>query len=206
MNGAIWLMERCGVADALIGDLVEASAHHRHHWFWRHAVAEAVAALARDIAAHPILALRAVLIGFLLWSLGRLPLDWLWSQLNVGFVLAMVHVGLRHQIAIMSGIARTMLFMPAWVGLGWLLARLHRTRTPAMVLIFLAVTWFLTFPATWRLLLDAIDHARFRPYFAVNLFGLIVFNLSVIAGALRVGRVPVLTTPNTKTDGSIKAN
>jgi hypothetical protein len=43
-----------------------------------------------------------------------------------------------------------MLFIPASFGVGRLVARLHRTRTPAMVLTFLVVTWFLNIPDFWR--------------------------------------------------------
>ena len=149
MRIAIWLMERGGVAAVLIGDLVEASARHRSVWLWWQASGAIAGALARDISAHPVVALRAVSLGLVLLATCQPPMEWLWRQLNLPFSLAVVHFGLEHQIALTASIVRSMLFMPTSFGIGWLVARLHRSRTPAMVLGFLMVTWCLSIPHFW---------------------------------------------------------
>ncbi len=186
MRPTIWLMERFGVADELIGDLAEASAHHRSVWLWWEATAAIASALTRDIVRHPVLALRATTVGMVALMLFRTPTEWLWYQVDMTamYRLGLGFLGLEHRYALASGIVRTILWAPSWLGTGWLMIRLQRTRTPVMVLPLLALTWSRDFPECWRLLSNALDQARFRPYLAVNLIGLIVFNLSIIAGAV----------------------
>jgi hypothetical protein len=185
MRPTIWLMEHFGVADALIGDLVEASAHHRSVWLWWQATGAIAAALARDIVGHPVLALRATMVGMLALAFCRIPLEWLWYQVDMTamYRLGLGFLGLEHRYALASGIVRTILWTPSWLGTGWLMVRLQRSRTPVMVLPLLAFTWSRDIPEFWRLLSSALDQTRFRPYLAVNLFGLFMFNLSILVGA-----------------------
>ena len=185
MRPTIWLMERFGVAHELIGDLAEASARHRAAWLWWEATAAIAAALAKDIVGHPVLALRATLVGMAALMLFRTPTEWLWYQVDMTamYRLGLGFLGLEHRYALASGIVRTILWTPSWLVTGWLMIRVQRARTPVMVLPLLALTWSRDFPEFWRLLSNALDQARFRPYLAVNLVGLIVFNLSIIVGA-----------------------
>jgi hypothetical protein len=75
MRAAIWLLERFDVADALMGDLVEASAHHRSMWLWWQATAAIASALVKDIGRHPVLALRATVVGMCALTLFRIPTE-----------------------------------------------------------------------------------------------------------------------------------
>lgn len=202
MRAAIWLMERFGVADALMGDLVEASAHHRSMWLWWQAIAAIASALAKDIGRHPVLALRATVVGMCALTLCSIPTEWLWRQVNMPLMYALGYVGLQHQHVLASEMVRTMLFTPSALGTGWFVARLHRTRTPAMVLPLLALTWSIDVPEFWRVLMNALDQARFRPYLAVNLFWLVMFNLSILVGAVWKRR-GAPTTPDLKTGPSL---
>jgi hypothetical protein len=176
-------MECFGVDQALIGDLVEASAARRSLWLWRQAIGAIAVAFARDIAQQPIVVVRAVLVGFMLSIASGILFEWTWDRLATPFLYALPHLGLEHQIALTSGIVRTIMYVPLAFSIGWLVVRLNRTGTPVAVVTFLAVSWYLAAPESWRLLTNSADQARFRPYLVANLLGLLTFTFSVAAGA-----------------------
>src|SRR5436190_926291 len=62
----LWLMERFGVGQDLVGDLIERFARGRSRiWFWRQALLAIAIGSVRDIAGHKLLFVRAVVIGLL---------------------------------------------------------------------------------------------------------------------------------------------
>jgi hypothetical protein len=141
-------------------------------------------ALARDLRAHPIIVVRAAVLGFLLLQTSRVPFEWMWQRLNPVFFGALPHMGLEHQAALTSGFFRTITAIPLACSIGWVVARVNRTRTPVAVLAFLMLSWYLAAPEFWRLLTNSVDQGRFRPYLALNVFGFLAFTLSVVTGAL----------------------
>src|SRR5438309_4108774 len=65
MNAAITVMDRLGVADALVGDLLEQRRQGRSAlWFWWQTVAAIVLTATRDVRLHPLLIIRAIVLGW----------------------------------------------------------------------------------------------------------------------------------------------
>jgi hypothetical protein len=185
MKIAIWLMDRFGVDEGLVGDLTEENAPHRSHvWIWRQAIAAIVGAGARDLRAHPVLSGGAVIVGLSLLWLSHDIEDWLWGYLNVFYFRAVMYVGIRHQTGWVSGIVVSVVAIPFWFCIGWLVARLHRMRTSAAVFAFLAVMWCFALPVSWRQFDNALRDVRFGPYFAVEVAAMCLLTVSVLAGAL----------------------
>jgi hypothetical protein len=184
MKASIRLMERFGVNRALIGDLVEGAAGRPARWLRRQTVGAIAVALARDLRAHPIIVVRATILGYLLLEMSRVPLQWMWRLLDPRLFAGLPGMGLEHQVALTSGFVRTILAVPLSFSIGWVVARLNRTRTPVAIVAFLTLYWYLTAPEFCRLAMNSVDQGRFRPYLALNLFGIIAFTLSVIGGAL----------------------
>lgn len=70
MRLAFWLMDRFGVPEPLVGDLLEERSRHRSAlWQWRQTLVAILWTVARDIRAHRWLAARAVVTG---WAVGQL--------------------------------------------------------------------------------------------------------------------------------------
>jgi hypothetical protein len=134
MRLAFWLMNRFGVPEPLVGDLLEERSRRRSAlWQWRQTVVAILWAVARDIRAHRWLAARAVLTG---WAVGQLaapvwriamPLmsgAWVsnseqWLSNSLGFPIVPLPF-----LIVMSATA---------VITGWVVARLHRGFEMSMV-------------------------------------------------------------------------
>jgi hypothetical protein len=71
--------------------------------------------------------------------------------------------------------------IPGWIVIGWLVARFSAT-TP--VVVYVIVNWMLVAPDIWRQAGNALEAARFRPYFYVAIARETLFGISVLAGAL----------------------
>ena len=109
--------------------------------------------------------------------------SWLWDQVNMPFSQMMFAIGVRY-LPFPAAAANMLLAIPASFCVGWLIARLHPTRTPAPVLAFLVATWCFASPAYARQVSNALGDPRFRPFLAVQLIGICAFSVSVLAGGL----------------------
>jgi hypothetical protein len=185
MTASICLMERFGVNQALIGDLAERAADRRALWLWRQAAGAIAMALARDARAHPIIVVRAVVLGFLLFEASRVPFYWVWRLLDPVFFAALRLMGVQHLGVLTSGFVKTITAIPLSFSIGWLVVRLNRTHTPVAIIAFLTLSCYLAAPEFWRLAMNSVGQGRFRPYLALNVFRFAAFTLSVAAGALR---------------------
>lgn len=144
---AIRLLERFGPADeALVGDLQEEFAGGRSaSWFWRQTLVAIVMTTASDLRAHPFLAARAVVVGWItllafiaivaplldLEIFARLY-DWL-----------IVKYGSRDLP--MLWLTHYQFWMLLWAShlvSGWAIARLHRRAAAGAIIAFaLTVMW-----------------------------------------------------------------
>jgi hypothetical protein len=137
---ATWLLERFDVDEALVGDLAEE--HGRNHsraWFWRQTVVAVIKKGAADVRSHKLLAVRAVVIGWMVESLVGwttkqfvIPLlqgSWSWrSEVWLDAQLGFRIVPLPFLITAAIGAVVT----------GWVVARVHRPRAMSMLLIYMA--------------------------------------------------------------------
>jgi hypothetical protein len=188
MSAACWLMDRLGVGEAVIGDLVEqVRAGRSRAWFWRQAFGAIGAGLVSDIRTHPVLVLRAVVIGLLLrqaiiawWGWVEPEMDsWVGRQLLDVFDLH------RPMLIFNVSLVNTLITMPGWCFTGWCVARFHR---PRVALVLVAALWGLMLPHYARQIHHALTDPTFGRYRTVHIVTLSAsmgaFTLSVLAGAL----------------------
>jgi hypothetical protein len=138
---AMWLLHRLMIrndGDAIIGDLQEQYHHGRSAaWFWRQVLIAIVVDASRDMRVHGLLAIRAVVTGFvaftlLAWLLTRVAVNSLAMYVPVSWLLP--HSGYPRGIEIVAAL----LMCVATFSSGWLVARFHRAHLAGTVLVYFA--------------------------------------------------------------------
>jgi hypothetical protein len=110
--------------DALAGDLVEQYRHGRSGaWFWRQVVLAILAGVGKGVRDHKLLAVRAIAIGLACYLLSAFPIIWLAQWLaNEGLLrFFWSSIWLTYTACAVSG---------------WIVARLHRHISLAMVCVY----------------------------------------------------------------------
>jgi len=153
-----WLLERLAPRhrrESLMGDLLEQFHRGRSAWWYRRQVFGTIlAGIVADVAAHKLLALRALALGwsalFLLLQFGGPLLEearralfrqWgttLWGESEVLRVLWVYY-----------GIPFVLLSCSMFMAIGWMVGRLHRRHLPGVVVVFSAT---LLIPAAFQAL------------------------------------------------------
>jgi hypothetical protein len=184
---ATWLLEHLQSSpsnDSLAGDLFEEYGHGRSRlWYWKQVLAAIVVSACREIAAHPVLALRAIVVGWAVWyfyavavipalivPLARRILPTAWAMTSSPFVITW-----------------WALWAPIYAVSGWAVARLHRPHRIAMVLAFAASIFLYELrmlPWIWFHARNSLTSTRFLPYLVFDWQALIVSPLSALLGGL----------------------
>ena len=185
MNTAHWLMERGGVAQPVVGDIVEEAVRRSSLWRWKQVAWAVWRALLSDATSHPVILIRGIAIGwFFLLPVSQAVLEWVWSAVNLRWIMFVVHIGLRHHLNPLTGLLRILLAVPLWIAVGWLVRRASASPTPAAVVTVIGLRWALAVPSDAHLVFNAIEQSRFLPYAIVNGIGLAVVSASLLTGAL----------------------
>jgi hypothetical protein len=126
---ATWLLERFCADVALAGDLVEQYREGKSlAWSWKQAIAAVGVYSVSQIVEHKWLAVRAIATGYVIWYV-----------LNKLFL----HGVLKPLMASDDGMALQVVYMfigyAFWIANGWIIARLHRPYSAAMVMAY--VLW-----------------------------------------------------------------
>lgn len=117
---ATWLIERFCGEPAIAGDLIEVYQERRSAlWFWRQALIAVVACSATRVWDHKWLAIRAIATGYVFSSI-------------------VIRFGMREIVhpwwdAVAPPALYPIVASLAWLGNGWLIGRLHRPYSTAMV-------------------------------------------------------------------------
>jgi hypothetical protein len=172
---AIWLMETFNVGQALTGDVIERYARGRSRvWFWRQALLAIALGSVKDLVEHKLLFARALLVGYAS----------LWALTNLAYMV----VPLFMDVAPVRQVFVLRLLMFAIVMLiGWLIGRLHRPHSGAMVLGFVAVVWLLSGPQMVRNISNALQHERFRQYVEAWFMNRVYESVFMVAGGILSG-------------------
>jgi hypothetical protein len=193
MKAACWLMERFGVAPALIGDILEGAAQHSVVWSRAQAVGAISSAVTRELRQHPVIILRAIVMGWWLYSLFnrtlqphdalvRPPTDDLW-------LMARALIGFEMKIWLMKVTAAAVI--------GFTVSRLHRPHGMTAALSY--VTTLLLLYAWASLdeiprMLNGREHSPFAALVVPNLvlvcaMAFVIVPVTVMIGAaLGAGR------------------
>jgi hypothetical protein len=183
---ATWLLEhfRSGSEnDYIRGDLMEAyEAGRSRTWYWKEVLAAIVVGFRNEIATHPLLALRALSVG--------------WATLFLyGYGFELLSVPLVKRFVAFSGYPSFLLFgltlslcgLFGCAASGWLVAWLHRSHRVAMVLLFSASLFIFqlqALPGIWRQTVDALTNTRFLPYLMIGLERQFLWPALILFGGL----------------------
>lgn len=187
---ATWLLERLGSdprSEQIVGDLMEQYANGRTRaWYWRQVTAAILVSFVEQVSSHKLLALRALLVGWLTWDF-----------LREGTVMA-----LRATVNPWSMRLPVLASLVWWtVGLfncavtGWIVGRFSRaSRVPILLLfsftVFLwreqVVQWPLRVDAPWLFYggINAVRDSRYGPAFAHELVFIVSGFLCILLGGL----------------------
>lgn len=148
-----WLLTRFGVSEALVGDLSEQYSQGRSRlWYWRQGLVAIGAGAFTDIRSHKGLALRGVIVGFILGSLfARMmyPLAYLDQWLFVTGLAEVREWWPDHQLLM------AVLPLVGCFGIGWIVVRWHGMST-----VVLLVATVVVVDALWLSVLIVVDGPR----------------------------------------------
>jgi hypothetical protein len=197
LSCATWLLTTFGSGpsvDALAGDLSED--YHRGRstaWLWRQVLMGVLVSFWCELRRHPILAVRAVVLGSVVFNLAMLA-GWLLLSRLSGFLGGTQLAGrLQLRFLIYSIVAVALTWCAALLA-GWTAARLHRQhRTMAILCIVATALPFCLLDAElYRLVGNTLTHERYLPYLLVHLLHQAGVVLGLMLGGLAV-------TPETTT-------
>ena len=133
---ATWLLERFCADVALAGDLIEQYREGKSlAWYWKQAIAAVSVYSVSQILEHKWLAVRAVATGYVIWYV-----------LNNMFL----H-GVLKPVMETNGLRVAYIFIgyAFWITNGWLIARLHRPYSAAMVMAYVLWAIVASVPAVY---------------------------------------------------------
>jgi hypothetical protein len=182
---ATWLLEhfRSGSGgDYITGDLMEAYQRGRSRaWYWKQVLTAIVVSFYQEIMAHPLLALRAVAIG---WAATWFSFDYGIRPLAPLLRRFVVFSGYPFGPSMLIGFALSLLVLAAS---GWFVARLHHSHRVAMVLLFAASVFIFqlqALPSIWRSAADTLTNTRFLPYLIYGLERQFLWPAAIVFGGL----------------------
>ncbi len=191
MRPACWLMQRVGVDEGLIGDLVEAhDAGRPLLWFWRQALTAIITRVWYVARTHKVLALRAVALGWLLKWLLASPTTYVANLFGVptGNWLLRAELPLFRFAWLQWDISEVLVGCVAACAIGWSVGRAHREYAVPLTALFVLTMLILTLPLYWRVGQDLVwaRGSLFHRAVATLLYFGVGRPVSMVLGALSV--------------------
>ena len=141
-----WLLERFCADPGLAGDLIEEYRERRSAaWYWKQAVVAVSVYPVSQIIEHKWLALRAIATGYLIWYV-----------FNATLLKGLFRPWLGDDATLVRG-AYLLLAYALWMGNGWIIAKLHRPYSTAMVLAYVLWAIVASVPPVYARALGALD-------------------------------------------------
>jgi len=131
-----WLLERFCADAGLAGDLIEEyRARQSRVWYWKQALAAVCVYPIAQIIEHKWLAIRAIATGYVIWY----------------FVNNMFLHGVLKPVMDTSALRVAYIFIgyACWIANGWIIARLHRPYSTAMVMAYVLWAIVASVPAVY---------------------------------------------------------
>ena len=187
---ATWLLQRFASGsrgESLVGDLLERYQQKRSRsWYWRQAVTAILVRTTSEVAAHKLLAVRAVAVGTLASVLFTVPVHWLSEITRASindWIVASGHYAFW-PVLLSGPLSITVFECVAGAAIGAIVARLHQLHAAAMVCL-VSASFLLFEMGLAALLLSTQPHAP-TPHPEVMLLPLLVLGkpLGVLVGGL----------------------
>lgn len=178
---AKWLLRHLSSSpsiEAMVGDLDERYGHgHSRLWYWQQVAVAIVASIFKDIRGHKLYALRALIVGWSVWSILIVFND---SYVGlIGFAIW------RHPN--LYPLLLTGLYAPFALASGWLVAYLHRQSATTMVLLYAASWWSLHSMLLAQMALARLDFSAFWIPYEATLIGIRMGMDAALVTAIVVG-------------------
>ncbi len=170
-------------SEHIAGDLIEAyQRDHSRLRYWKETITAIAVSLFDESWAHPILAVRAIALGWVL-AFGFMSL--LMSPPVSYFIASHVRLsGYPFGPSMLIGFG---LVLCSLVLTGWIVARLHTTTVPSAVSLYAASVFVFQFrktPLVWHQLENALTNSRFVPYFIFGLELQFLPTLAILLGGM----------------------
>jgi hypothetical protein len=182
---ATWLLEHfhSGPNDYITGDLIEAYQSGRSRiWYWKEVIVAVVVSFFQEIIAHPVLAVRAITIGWATLILFYYGVGPLLGRLLIGRFFRLSGYPFGPSMLIWLTLS---LFVLA--ASGWIVGRLHRSHRIAMVLLFTASVFIFqlrSLPGIWLAAENTLTNTRFLPYLIYGLGLHFLWPVAILVGGL----------------------
>ena len=151
-------------------------------WYWKQVLAAIAVSFCQETVAHPVLALRAITIG---WAI--------WFSFYYGVGPRLLGPFAR-RFFVPSGYPFSPLMLIWWTaslfvraGSGWIVARLHRSHRTGMVLAFAVSVFFFDLrglPGIWFEAANTLTNTRFLPYLVYGLEVQFLWPAAILVGGL----------------------
>jgi len=169
---ATWLLERFCADPGLAGDLIEEYAERRSPgWYWKQAIIAVSVYSTSQILQHKWLAIRAIALGWVIWFIFN-------DQLLKGVVRPWMDT---------SSVLKAAYFLLTyvlWLGNGWIIAKLHRPYSTAMVLAYVLWAIVASVPPVYLHTMSALDGSIGGATVAWEVAARVATLLSVMSGGV----------------------
>lgn len=169
---ASWLVERVCTDPGLAGDLIEEYRTRGAAWYWKQALHALSLYPFSQILAHKWLAVRAIAIGYVIWYVCN-------ATLLRGVI--------RPWMGMDSTMDRAAYFVigySLWLMNGWVIAKLHRPYSSAMVFAYVLWSMAASVPPVYSLTLSTLDGSKDPSALAFEVAIRLVVLLMLISGGL----------------------
>ena len=190
---ATWLLEHLRSDrknESLIGDLMEDYGCGRSNaWYWRQVLAAIVVSSCDEVRAHVVIAIKAMVTGWAAQFMFQFVVWGLLSRFHL-WLLLYHKLPLFFGYGIAASLTWLILWTPIWIGSGWFVGGLYRSRLVSMVLLFSTsvLVWnLLRLPWTIHLLVDGGRDSRYLPQLVVELMNLTLPSIYIVLGGVLAG-------------------
>ena len=169
---AAWLLERVCADPGLCGDLMEEYRVHGAAWYWKQALIAVSVYPFSQILAHKWLAARAIAIGYVIWYVFNATL-------------------LRNVVGPWLGMDTTfdkaayfLIGYALWMINGFVIAKLHRPYSTAMVLAYVLWAFGASVQPIYSLVLSTLDGATDGTSLAWSVFARVAVLITLMTGGV----------------------
>ena len=170
---AAWLLERVCGDPGLCGDLIEEyRARQSRAWYWRQALVAVSVYPFSQILAHKWLAARAIAIGYVIWYI---------------FNETLLRGVLRPWLGMDSTFDRAAYFLigyTLWMVNGFIIAKLHRPYSTAMVLAYVLWAFAASVQPIYTLVVSTLDGATDGVALAWSVFARVAVLITLMSGGV----------------------
>jgi hypothetical protein len=170
---ATWLLERFCADPGLAGDLIEEYAERGSpRWYWKQAIVAVSVYSTSQILDHKWLAIRAIATGWIIWFV-----------FDDTLLRGVVRPWMGTETTMLKA-AYVVLIYALWLGNGWIIAKLHRPYSTAMVLAYMLWAIVASVPPVYAHAMSALDGSTGGASLALEVAARMVTLLSLMSGGM----------------------